>query len=102
MLKNEGYIVTAVSNGLEAIQEYKKGIYQLIIMDVQMPIMNGLDATKKIREIEYPSRIPIMAMTAYAMEGDRERFLASGMDEYIAKPIDRCELFQKIKELLLK
>ena len=97
ILKKLGHSVTIAQNGQEAIELYQKSSFHLILMDGQMPIMDGLEATRTIRTLEndMPSpkpHIPIVALTANAMKGDRERFLASGMDNYITKPIKRKAL----------
>ncbi len=97
MLKKLGHKVTIAQNGAEALDMYQKNKFHLILMDGQMPVMDGLEATRAIRELEndYPSptpHIPIIALTANAMKGDREKFLASGMDNYITKPIKRKAL----------
>ncbi|HOT76068.1 MAG TPA: response regulator, partial [Candidatus Wallbacteria bacterium] len=85
---------------------YKKAEFDLILMDGQMPEMSGLEAAKIIREIEKASagrRIPIIAITAYAMPGDREKFIAAGMDDYITKPfIDNDILYTTISKYIKK
>jgi CheY-like chemotaxis protein len=90
-------------NGQEAIELYKLKEYDLILMDIKMPVMDGLTATKKIREMESSSelRIPIIAITANALEGDRENCLAAGVDDYIAKPFQAEVLIKKMKDLLV-
>jgi len=91
MLEKFGHAVTAAVNGREALARLAEGDFDLILMDVQMPVMDGVATTRAIRDSETlggKSRIPIIAMTAYAMTGDREKFLAVGMDDYIAKPVD--------------
>lgn len=95
ILKEKGHQVEVVSNGQEALEQYKQGKYNVVLMDIQMPMMDGLEATSKIRAAENPTlrKTPIIALTAYALKGDRERFLAMGMDDYIAKPVDMAELF---------
>lgn len=100
LLKRKGFGITLVNNGQEAVDIYETGRFDLILMDIQMPIMDGITATQKIREIssEY---IPIIALTAYAIKGDREKFLSKGMDDYISKPIDLDE-FYKILDKHLK
>jgi CheY-like chemotaxis protein/HPt (histidine-containing phosphotransfer) domain-containing protein len=90
LLKKAGYYVDAVDNGLQVIEKAKEGKYDAILMDVQMPELNGFEATRRIREMEAGSdqRIPIIAMTAHAMKGDRGRCLAAGMDDYVPKPLE--------------
>ncbi|MCX8028086.1 MAG: response regulator, partial [Thermodesulfovibrionales bacterium] len=100
IVEKYGHKVTLANNGQETLQMLKDGDFDLVLMDVQMPIMNGLEATKIIRSgsnIKNP-RIPIIAMTANAMEGDRETCLASGMDDYISKPIKVAELLAILKK----
>jgi len=92
--------VTVAANGLEALRQVQAGQFDLILMDCQMPVMNGWDATGMIREHETQSggrRTPVVALTANAMEGDCETCLAAGMDDYLSKPIDR-RLLQAVIE----
>ncbi len=100
LLNKAGHHVTVVQNGLEAIAAVQREAFDIILMDVQMPELDGLEATQRIRrrerELRLP-RIPIVAVTAHAMTGDRQRCLASGMDEYITKPIRSAELHQAIE-----
>ncbi|MGV3661857.1 MAG: ATP-binding protein [Prosthecobacter sp.] len=105
MLEGRGHIVTVAENGREAIELVRGGTpFDAILMDVQMPGMNGLEATAAIREMEQASgaRVPIIAMTANAMRGDRELCLAAGMDDYIAKPLRSMELFQTVEKFARK
>jgi len=98
LLEKMGHTVKVVSNGREATLMLEKEDFGLVLMDVQMPEMDGFEATRVIREKETITHqhIPILAMTAHAMKGDRERCLAAGMDGYIAKPISPAELFAEI------
>jgi CheY-like chemotaxis protein len=86
-----GHRVTLAGNGEEACALFAKGGFDLVFMDVQMPEMDGLEATRRLRrqEGETGMHVPIVAMTAHAMSGDRERCLEAGMDDHITKPISR-------------
>src|SRR5262249_4603239 len=98
LLTKEGHSLVVVNNGAEAVAALDRDAYDLVLMDVQMPEMDGFQATRLIRqrEAERGRRTPILAMTAYAMKGDRERCLAAGMDGYVSKPIRARELFEAI------
>lgn len=99
LLTKRGYTVQVAENGREAVSRYSEGDFDLILMDVQMPEISGLEATRLIRDMENgSSHIPIIAMTAHAMKGDRDRCLEAGMDHYVAKPIKSEELFRAISE----
>jgi CheY-like chemotaxis protein len=90
-LKKLGCVVDVVKNGLEAVEAWQKGKYQAILMDCEMPELNGYEAARKIRELETAqnmSPVRIIAMTAHAMQGDRERCLAAGMNDYVARPVE--------------
>jgi two-component system sensor histidine kinase/response regulator len=102
ILEKLGHRVTVVSNGREAVSAVKSDTFDLIVMDVQMPEMDGLDATQAIRTLEETTsrHIPIIAVTAHAMKGDRERCLPVGMDAYTSKPIRSRELEQAIAQVL--
>ena len=103
ILEKLGYRADAVANGLEAVYAIKTLPYDLVLMDVQMPDMDGLAATREIRkltgEVKNP-KIPIIAMTAHAMKGDREKCLNAGMDDYVTKPINPQELLDAIERNL--
>ncbi len=103
MLEKRGHVVTLASNGKEAIDRCDKEAFDAILMDVHMPGINGYEATARIRQAEKASgrHVPIIAMTANAMKGDRERCLAAGMDDYIAKPLRSAELFQVVEQFAL-
>jgi len=89
LLKENGYNVSAVSNGYDAVEAVKTSGFNLVLMDVEMAGIDGLEATRRIRDLEKPiSKIPIIAVTAHSSMKDREKCLAAGMDDYIAKPIN--------------
>jgi CheY-like chemotaxis protein/anti-sigma regulatory factor (Ser/Thr protein kinase) len=100
LLEKKGYLVKAVENGKLALEEATTNQYDLVLMDVQMPEMDGFDSTKEIRRFEKGSKnhIPIVAMTAHAMKGDREKCLDAGMDFYITKPVNPNELYETIEK----
>ncbi len=87
MLRKLGYCADISANGREALNALENGLYDLILMDIQMPEMDGIEATKRIREIWPNKRIKIIATTAHALDFTREDCIAAGMDGYIAKPI---------------
>ncbi len=98
-LKN-GWQIVLAKNGKEALEAFKKHAFDLIFMDVQMPVMNGYEATAHIRELEKNTkrRVPIIALTAYALQGDAERCLQAGMDDYLTKPLN----FKRVHEVVSK
>jgi signal transduction histidine kinase/DNA-binding response OmpR family regulator len=102
ILEKRGYSVVVAPDGQSAVDAYRSGGFELILMDIQMPGMDGYAATAAIRDLEKQSacRIPIVAMTAHALVGDQERCLASGMDGYVSKPIRTSELFSVIERVL--
>ncbi len=99
MLETAGHSVTIAGNGIKAVEAHRKYSFDLIFMDVQMPEMDGVEATRRIRQEQQKTgrRIPIIAMTAHAMTGDREKYLSSGMDDYVSKPISREDLMNAVK-----
>ena len=101
MLEKMGHAVVVAGNGVEALHALDQSSFDLILMDVQMPEMDGFDATRAIRERENGKmkHIPIIAMTAYAMAGDKERCLEAGMNGYIAKPINARDLFEAVESI---
>ncbi|RKY93277.1 MAG: hypothetical protein DRQ01_05115, partial [Ignavibacteriae bacterium] len=101
ILNRAGYIVTAVSNGAEVMEVIDKDKFDLILMDIQMPEVDGYAATKKIRMLSNGySKIPIIALTAHALMGDREKCIKAGMNDYLSKPIIADKLIVKIDTLL--
>lgn len=104
ILEENGMKVTAVENGLKAFLAVEKRTFDIILMDVQMPVMNGLEATGKIRvhEAKTNQHTPIIALTAYALRGDRQKCLDAGMDDYLAKPLEPNDLLLAIERQLTK
>jgi two-component system, sensor histidine kinase and response regulator len=100
ILENIGITVEMASNGLAGLNQVQMSTFDLVLMDIQMPEMDGYTATRKIREIPEFAKIPIIAMTAYAMEGDRAKCLAAGMNDHVAKPIDKKQLFSALMKWL--
>jgi len=102
LMEKQGHLVHIVKNGQEVIEILRELTFDLIFMDVQMPVMDGLETTRYIREKEKPSgeHLPIIAMTAHAMKGDKEKCLAAGMDDYVAKPIHLDELLLKVEQVM--
>jgi PAS domain S-box-containing protein len=100
LLEKRGHSVTVVSDGGAAVATFQKELFDVVLMDVQMPGMDGLEATRAIREIEKLSgrHIPIIAMTAHALKGDRDRCISAGMDDYVSKPIRTSELFAALQK----
>ncbi|MFC1591441.1 response regulator [Thermodesulfobacteriota bacterium] len=103
LLTKAGYRVELAHNGREAVEKFaaEPERYDIILMDIQMPELSGLDATKLLRDKGY-TQVPIVAMTAEAMKGDREKCLAAGMNEYISKPIKREIVFEILKKLVIE
>jgi two-component system, sensor histidine kinase len=101
LLSKRGHSVTVANNGLEAVAAVRDRVFDLVLMDVQMPEMGGFEATAEIRRLEQQSgrRLRIVAMTAHAMSGDRERCLEAGMDDYLSKPIDSAKLLGMVEQL---
>jgi len=104
LLEKRGHSVLVVANGLEAIEAVEKERFDLVFMDVQMPVMDGFEATTAIRKREGAGgiRLPIVALTAHAMKGDREKCLAGGMDGYLSKPIRPQELDEVLQDYLAR
>ena len=100
ILKSRGFFVNGAVNGEDAIRMLEKEQYDLIIMDIELPIMDGITAAKVIKFNPAYEKVPIIALTAYAMKGDRERFLAEGFDDYIPKPIDVQDFMKKMEKYI--
>ena len=102
LLEKGGYEVAVARNGQEAVELHEKEGFDLILMDVQMPVMDGIEAARRIRETGPEARraVPIIALTAYAMVGDRERFLAAGMNGHIAKPVEFEALLRSVGKFM--
>jgi two-component system sensor histidine kinase/response regulator len=101
LLGKRGYTIVNVVNGREAVAAVTEHVFDIVLMDVQMPEMDGLEATAAIRKLEMGTgtHVPIIALTAHAMKGDREICVAAGMDEYLSKPINPKQLFALIESL---
>ena len=101
LLEQRGHRVTAVENGQLVVEAFAAKTFDLILMDVQMPVLDGFAATAAIRKLEAVSggHIPIIAMTAHAMKGDRQRCLDAGMDDYVSKPFRPHELFESVERV---
>jgi len=103
LLKREGHEITHAVNGNQVLKNLETDVFDIILMDVQMPEMDGVEATKQIRSSiagNFDPDIPIIALTAYAMRGDKEKFLQAGMNEYVTKPIDIDNLILKMNQLV--
>ncbi|MDD2943410.1 MAG: ATP-binding protein [bacterium] len=100
ILEKAGLSVTLAKNGVEAVDVFSKGDFDVVLMDIQMPIMDGEEATALIRQTEKGAVVPIIALTAHAMSGAREKYLAAGMDGYISKPLNRYELLLLMAQLI--
>jgi CheY-like chemotaxis protein len=102
MLQRAGFEVDIAEDGLKGVELWEKGNFDLVLMDVQMPLMDGFEATRLIREKEgmRGGHTPIVAITAYALRQDEEQCLAAGMDAYISKPVDFKIFFERIRALI--
>jgi signal transduction histidine kinase/DNA-binding response OmpR family regulator len=102
LLEQAGLQIDVVENGKQAVEKALNGDYQAILMDVQMPVMDGLEATREIRnhERQHGGHLPVVALTAHAMHGDREKCLQAGMDDYLTKPLGKSELFDALTRYL--
>jgi CheY-like chemotaxis protein/HPt (histidine-containing phosphotransfer) domain-containing protein len=102
LMEKHGHKLVAVSNGVEALDMLERETFDVVLMDVQMPEMGGFEATARLREREKSTgqHVPVIAMTAHALKGDRERCLEAGMDDYVSKPLQAASLFEAIDRLV--
>ena len=100
ILRSKGYTLLKATDGEEALDMAMREQPDLIIMDIQLPKLNGLEVTRGLRETPAFSRIPIIALTAYAMKGDKDKFIDGGCDAYLSKPINTHELHEVIAQML--
>ncbi len=100
ILEKSGYEVTSASDGEQAVAEVEKSVPDLILMDMLLPKMNGYEATRRIKARPESKDVPIVALTAYSMKGDREKILESGCDGYISKPIDPETFVSEMEEYI--
>ena len=101
-LQGKGYVVEIAVDGLQGVAMAGAGGYDLILMDMSLPELDGWEATRKVREAESGTRVPIIALTAHAMSGDREKAMAAGCDDYDTKPVELDRLLGKMEALLGK
>ncbi len=102
-LEKFGLQFTTAENGTEAVEAASRNFFDLILMDIHMPQMDGIEATRAIRKLAPPhGEVPIIALTANAMRGDKEKYMAAGMDEYVSKPINAADLYGKINALIAR
>jgi CheY-like chemotaxis protein len=102
LLQKAGHEVRAVENGEQVLAALREDPFDVVLMDIQMPVMNGLEATRIIRSAEregIAADIPIVALTAYSRSGDREEFIAQGMDDYLSKPLEANRLAAVLNEI---
>jgi CheY-like chemotaxis protein len=98
ILRSAGLLVDLAGNGLEAVEAVSQRFYDILLMDISMPQMDGMEATRTIRKMGgINNQIPIVALTAHALKGDRERFIASGMNDYLTKPVDKSATLRCIR-----
>lgn len=97
LLEDHGHQVTLANNGADVIKKYVPDAFDLILMDIQMPVMNGIDATEMLREA-HENLPPVVGLTANALEGDREKFMGMGLDEYLTKPFDLDDFYKVLKK----
>ena len=99
-LAPQGCEISEATNGKEALDKVASGEFDIVLLDVHMPVMDGKEAIKRIRANEKWQNLPVIALTADAMSGDREKYLALGMTDYVSKPVDQRELVAKMHAVL--
>jgi CheY-like chemotaxis protein len=99
LLESLGYKVQFAMDGLTAVESFAEGRYLAILMDMQMPVMDGIEATRRIRSMEQDSHVPVIALTANVMSGHRDLCLASGMDTFLTKPFKKAELDAVLRKI---
>ncbi|MDP2996884.1 MAG: ATP-binding protein [Bryobacterales bacterium] len=100
ILRKKGYTIEIANNGQEALEKLESGEFALVLMDIQMPVLDGLETTRRIRRTDPLRNLPIVAMTAHAMTGDRERCLEAGMNAYVSKPVNPAHLIATVESYL--
>ncbi|MBN1444957.1 MAG: response regulator [Candidatus Omnitrophica bacterium] len=100
IVSSMGHETLTANNGREGIEIAAENLPDMVLMDIKMPVMDGSEAMKVLKAGEKTKKIPVIAVTAYAMKGDRERFLGEGFTDYIAKPVNREEFIKTVKSVL--
>ncbi|MEW6109303.1 MAG: response regulator [Nitrospirota bacterium] len=100
LLRKSGYETLEAENGEEGVRLAKENLPDLILMDIQMPAMDGIEALKILGSEDMTSKIPVIALTSYAMKGDKERLIAEGFDGYVSKPINTKEIIEIVKKYI--
>ncbi|HWR98786.1 MAG TPA: response regulator [Candidatus Methanoperedens sp.] len=99
LLEQSGYRTREAANGYEGLQVVRSELPELILMDVQMPALDGVEALKRLKDDPATRNIPVVALTSYAMKGDREKFLVDGFSDYLSKPIDIDRFLEVVRRL---
>ena len=100
VLERQGYVVIEAKDGEEALQQLQAATLDLVLLDLQIPIRNGYDVLRTIRSDDRLAHLPVVALTASAMQGDREKALAAGFTGYIAKPVGPAQLREIVTQML--
>ena len=99
ILTSQGFMVHTAIDGEEAIRKIEKDVYDMVLMDIELPGMNGVETTKIIKAKD--KNMCVIALTSYAMKGDKERFLTAGFDDYISKPLEVSDFLKKMEKQLI-